>query len=209
MGVCVDHLWRKTMSDYAVINPATGETPQDLPDDHGRRARGGHRRRLQDVPGVGAIHERRGSHQARAQGRRAAFRAARGAGGDHRPRDGQAHGAGAGRGRLLRRHLRLLRRQRRRAVEGRADQAARRRGHGDHPPQLVRRAARHHAVELPDLSGRPVRRPEPGHREHRSPEARAAVPGDRRGPAGRSTTTPASPRAPTPTSTPPTTRRRR
>ena len=48
---------------------------------------------------------------------------------------------------------------------------------GVHPPQLARRAARHHALELPVLPGRPVRRPEPDHRQHDHPQARVAVPG--------------------------------
>ena len=68
------------------------------------------------------------------------------------------------------------------------------------------RAARHHAVELPVLPGRPVRRPEPRHRQHDPAQARAAVPGvggrDRADLPRRR----ASPRAPTSTSTRPTTR---
>ncbi len=123
----------------------------------------------------------RGAGCAGAPCRRAARGAARGAGRDHGARDGQADGAGARRGRLLRRHLRLLRRQRPGPDEGRADPSARRRGVGDHPPQLAGRDPRDHAVELPDLSGRPLRRARPDHREHGAPQARAAVPGNRRG----------------------------
>ena len=174
---------RSRMSDYAVINPATGETAKTYPtitddelqaaialayktyEEWGRTTSVGERAAL--VRRVGELHSR----------------AARGAGRDRRPRDGQADGAGAGRGRLLRRHLRLLRRQRRRPDEGRADQAARGRRHGGDPPQPPGRAARHHAVELPHLSGRPVRGPEPDHRQHGAAQARTAVPGDRRGPA--------------------------
>ena len=61
---------------------------------------------------------------------RAARRAARAARRHHRPRDGQAGRAGAGRARLLRRHLRVLRRQRAEAAGRRADRAARGRGLG-------------------------------------------------------------------------------
>ena len=72
--------------------------------------------------------------------------------------------------------LRVLRRQRGVAARGRADRARRRRGLGLRAPQLGRRAARHHAVELPLLPGGALRRPEPGDREHDPAQARAAVP---------------------------------
>ena len=60
--------------------------------------------------------------------------------------------------------------------QGRADPAARRRGLGGHPPLVARCAARRHAVELPVLPGRPLRRPEPHHRQHDPAEARRPVP---------------------------------
>ncbi len=50
------------------------------------------------------------------------------------------------------------------------------RGLGADPPQLGRRAAGHHAVELPVLPGRPVRRAEPDAGQHHPAQARAAVP---------------------------------
>ena len=124
---------------------------------------------------VGLV-ERGRSRGARPPSRRAASRAAPGARGDHRARDGQADRAGPRRGRLLRRHLRLLRRQRRGADGRRADQAARRRGVGGRAPELARRAARDHAVELPVLPGGAFRRAEPRDREHDRAQARAAVP---------------------------------
>ena len=64
------------------------------------------------------------------------------------------------------------------------DRAARRRRLGDHPPQPLRRPARDHAVELPLLPGGALRRPEPGDRQHDPAQARAAVPGVGRGDAG-------------------------
>ena len=172
------------MSDYAVINPATGEQVKTYPTITDDELDCGHRAGARDASGVAAIDDRRGARRAGAPRRRAAHRAARGAGGDHRPRDGQAHRAGAGRDRLLRRHLRLLCRQRAGPDEGRADQAAGRRGLRDHPPQLAGRDPRHHAVELPDLPGGALRRAQPDHRQHGAAEARAAVPRDGRGAAG-------------------------
>ena len=76
---------------------------------------------------------------------------------------------------------------------------------------LIRRspfgvAARDHALELPLLPGGPLRRAEPGDRQHDPAQARAAVPRIGRGDRSRSSTTPASPRAPTRTSTRPTSR---
>ena len=103
---------------------------------------------------------------------------------DHRPRDGQADRAGGRRGRVLRGDLRVLRRQRPEAARRRADRPARGRGLGVRAPQLVRPAARDHAVELPLLPGGPVRRPEPGDRQHDPAQARAAVPGVGRGDGG-------------------------
>ena len=58
-----------------------------------------------------------------------------------------------------------------------ADRPARRRGLGLHPPQPRRLAARDHALELPLLPGGALRRPEPGHGQHDPAQARAAVPG--------------------------------
>ena len=49
-------------------------------------------------------------------------------------------------------------------------------GLGAHPPQLDRRGARDHAVELPLLPGRALRRPEPRDRQHGAAQARPAVP---------------------------------
>ena len=95
---------------------------------------------------------------------------------DHPTRDGQAARPVPGRGRLQRGDLRVLRRQRREVPRRRAHRAARRRGLGADPAQLGRRAARDHAVELPLLPGRPVRRPEPDAGQHHRPQARTAVP---------------------------------
>ena len=88
----------------------------------------------------------------------------------------------------------------------RADRALGRRGLGVRAAQLDRRDPRDHALELPLLPGRPLRRPEPRRRQHDPAQARAAVPRVGRGARRRSTTTPASPRARTRTSTPRTSR---
>ena len=167
--------------------PGDRRDRQGLPDDHRRRAAGrrspGPTRRTASGRASTTV---AGARRARAPGRRAARRAPRGARRDHRARDGQADRAGARRGRLLRRHLRVLRRQRADADGRRADQAAGRRGLGDHPPQLLGRAARDHAVELPLLPGGALRRPEPGDRQHDPAQARAAVPRVGRGDRSRS-----------------------
>ena len=194
------------MSTYAVVNPATGETVKEYPeisDDELRAAIGRADEASRTWSGSSTVAER--AALVRKVGE-LHTRAAPGAGRDHRPRDGQADRAGARRGRLRRRHLRLLRRQRRGADGRRADRAARRRGHGGGPPQPLRRPARDHALELPLLPGGPLRRAEPGDRQHDPAQARAAVPGIGRGDRSRSSTTPASPRAPTRTSTRPTSR---
>ena len=83
-----------------------------------------------------------------------------------------------------------------------------RRGHRGHPPLADRRAARDHAVELPVLPGRALRRAEPRDRQHDHPEARLAVPRVRGRDRADATSMPASPRARTSTSTRPTSRRR-
>ena len=169
------------MIDYAVTNPATGEQIKTYPTITDAELEAAIGLAHQTHRELAAIDHRRRAREAGAPRRRAPQRAARAAGRDHRPRDGQAHGAGAGRDRLLRRHLRVLRGQRAGPDEGRADPAPRGRGLRDHPPQLAGRDPRDHAVELPDLPGRAVRRPGPDHRERRAPEARPAVPRDRRG----------------------------
>ena len=55
--------------------------------------------------------------------------------------------------------------------------ASRGRGLGADPARLGRRAARHHAVELPVLPGGAVRRAEPDAGQHHRAQARSAVPG--------------------------------
>ena len=57
-------------------------------------------------------------------------------------------------------------------------------GHRRRPAQCVRRAAGDHALELPVLPGRPVRGTQPRHGQPDHPQARPAVPGVGRGPAG-------------------------
>ena len=167
--------------EYAVTNPATGEklkTFETIGDDALKAAIG----RAHDAHrGWGRGTRRRGAGEGHRPRRRAAHRAPRRARGDHRARDGQADRAGARRGRLQRGDLPVLRRQRGGAAGRRADRAARRRGLGVHPAQLGRAPARDHAVELPLLPGGPLRRPEPGDRQHDPPQARAAVPGVGRG----------------------------
>ncbi len=165
------------MADYAVVNPATGETVKEYPtisDGDLKDAIGRAYTANQEWMPTTTVAERA---RADPQGRGAAHGQAPGAGRDHRPRDGQADRAGARRGRLLRGDLRVLRRQRREAARRRADRPAGGRRLGADPPQLVRRAARDHAVELPVLPGGAVRRTQPGDRQHDPAQARAAVPG--------------------------------
>ena len=194
------------MGKYAVINPATGETVKEYPE-------------ISDDELAAAIAAAEEAHRNWALktsvAERAAMvkkvaelphRAARGAGRDRRAGDGQADGAGPRRGRLLRRHLRLLRRQRRGVPQGRADQAAGGRRHGPHPPDVGRPAAGNHALELPLLPGGPLRGPESRRRQPDPAEAGAPVPRVGRGDPDRCTRTPASPRAPTRPSSPRTTR---
>ena len=126
---------RRAMSDYAVVNPATGETVKTYPtisDDELKDAIGRADAAHRDWGASTTVEERAALIAPR---RRAARRAARAARRDHRARDGQADRAGARRGRLQRRDLRVLRRQRGQAAGRRADRAARRRGLGVHPPQ--------------------------------------------------------------------------
>ena len=196
------------MSDYAVVNPATGETVQTYPTIGDDELTAADRAGATPLTAVVALVDgagARGSAPARRASSTAASAAARR---DHRPRDGQADRAGPGRGRLLRRHLRVLRRQRRVAARRRADRARRRRGLGLRAPQLGRRPARHHAVELPLLPGGALRRAEPGHRQHDPAQARARSAPSRRRRWRRSSSRPASRRTPTSTSTRPTSRSR-
>ena len=79
-------------------------------------------------------------------------------------------------------------------------------GLGGRAPQLVRRAARDHAVELPLLPGGALRRSEPGDRQHDPAQARARSARSRPRRWRRSSTRRASRRTPTSTSTRPTSR---
>ena len=172
--------WRKSKHERNRLRgrgPGDGRDRQDVRDDQRRRAEGRDRSRPRGAPGVGARHDGRGAGEDHRPRRRAARRAQAGARGDHRARDGQADRAGGRRGRVQRGDLPVLRRQRPGADEGRADRPARRRGLGVRPPLVGRAAARDHAVELPLLPGGPLRRPEPGGRQHDPAQARAAVPG--------------------------------
>ena len=161
---------------YAVTNPATGETVKTFPTITDAEL---------DAAIAAADEAYRSWSKSTTVEERAALvrrvggavpRAPPGARRDHRARDGQADRAGPRRGRFRRSHLRVLRRPLGRVPEGRADHTARRRGLGGHPPIVAGRAPRRHAVELPVLPGRPLRRPEPHHRQHDPAEARAAVP---------------------------------
>ena len=90
------------MSEYAVVNPATGETRRGVPGDLRRRTSKPRSPAPTGPPRVVADDVGRRARRAGAEGRRAAHRAPRGARRDHRARDGQADGPGARRGRLLR-----------------------------------------------------------------------------------------------------------
>ena len=73
-------------------------------------------------------------------------------------------------------------------------------GRGDRRERAGRRHPGHRAVELPALPGRPGGRPEPGARQRDPAQARRAQPADRRWRSRSASTTPACPRASTPTS---------
>ena len=161
--------------------PGNRRDGQGVSGDLRRGPRGGDRRGRRSPPQLGADDLGRRARRAGQEGRRVPQRAPRGAGRDHRARDGQADGAGAGRGRLLRRHLRLLRRPRGGTARRRADRAAGRRRHGPGPQVVGWAPAGDHAVELPLLPGGPLRRPEPRGRQHDPAEAGASVPGVGRG----------------------------
>ena len=157
---------------------------RDVRDDHRRPARRRHRQGRRRPSGVGPLLHRGRPRRAAPRRGQAPCRPARLAGPDHRSRDGQADRAGARRGRLLRRDLRLLRRQRRGAAGRRADRRAGGRRLGALEAQLARRAPGDHAVELPLLPGGSLRGPQPGHRQHDPAQARAPVPRVGRGPRG-------------------------
>ena len=161
------------------------EVPGSESGDRSARARvpDRHRRRDQRDPRAGRARlrvvaaqpeGRAGRHPA--PGGPAVRRPGRRAGRDHHPGDGQDDRRGPGRAGVHRRHLPVLRRPRAGAAQGRAA-GLEHAGHGLGPEVLDRRAAGHHAVELPVLPGRPVRRPEPDDREHHRSEACTAVPG--------------------------------
>ena len=126
------------MGKYAVINPATGETVKEYPEISDEELSGGDRGGDGRPPELGAEDLGLRAGRAGQEGGRASLRAAGDAGRDHRAGDGQADGAGPRRGGLLRRHLRLLRRQRGGVPQGRADQAAGGRGHRPDPADVGR-----------------------------------------------------------------------
>ena len=164
------------MSQYAVINPATGETVKEYPtisDDD-----------LRDAIGRAAAAMRDWSATTTVEDRAALVRRVGELHAEQRDRlaeiivreMGKPVEQALGELDFTRRDLRVLRRQRAQAAGRRADRAARRRRLGVHPPQPLRRPARDHAVELPLLPGGALRGPEPVHRQHDPAQARAAVP---------------------------------
>ena len=87
---------RNAMADYEVVNPATGETVREYPtitDDELRDAIGRADRAHADWAASSTVQDRAATDPS---GRGDSQRAARGAGGDHRSRDGQAGPPGAG-----------------------------------------------------------------------------------------------------------------
>ena len=162
------------MSDYAVVNPATGQTLATYPTTTDAELETAIASADGDVPLL-ARGPRARAGGANPPGRRAPPRAAGRARGDHRARDGQAPGRGAGRGGLRRRHHGVLRRQRR-EDHGRPADRHPGRGHRRHPPLAAGGAPGDHAVELPLLPGGAFRGPEPRGRQHDPPQARPAVP---------------------------------
>ena len=161
---------------YAVVDPSTGDLVKEYPTATDEQIEQAIAAATQGTPRLVARIDGRRPRRTDPQGRRAA-RAAQGrTRQDHQPRDGQADRPVRGRGRLQRGDLRVLRRQRREVPRRRADRPRRGRRFGADPAQLGRRAARHHAVELPVLPGRPVRGTEPDAGQHHPAQARAPVP---------------------------------
>ena len=162
--------------EYKVVNPATGAGRERVPDCHRRGDRRSDRAIGRGVPVLehdAGRRARRGAPPGRRPLRRAHHRA-RGA---HHPRDGQDHGRGRRRDRVRRRHLPLLRRPRARRCSPTSRSRRPTGGNAIVRKSADRPAARDHAVELPLLPGRPVRRPEPDGRQHDPAQARPAVPG--------------------------------
>ena len=93
--------------------------------------------------------------------------------------------------------------------QGRADRAARRRGHGADPALVGRAPGGDHALELPLLPGGPLRRTEPRRRQPDPAEAGAPVPRVGRGDPEDARRRRLPRRAPTRRSSPRTTRSRR
>ena len=143
------------MSAVVTLNPATGERLAEYPAFSDAEVDAALDRAGAAQARLGGAAVRRSRRRA-APGGRGAARRGRGARPAGHPRDGQAAGRGAGRGREVRDRVRLLRRAR--------GGLPRRRAGGDlGRPQLDRlragrRRARRHAVELPALAGAPVRR---------------------------------------------------
>ena len=176
----------RAMSDVRRRQSGDGRDPQDVRDDHRRRAQGRDRAGARRARRMGPRHDRRGAR------RRSSARVAelhnerqRGARRDHRARDGQADRAGASaRSSSARRststtpttRAKLMADEPIELLEGDGSAFIRR--------SSVGAAARDHAVELPLLPGGPLRRPEPGDRQHDPAQARAAVPGVGRGDGG-------------------------
>ena len=168
------------MSMYAVVNPATGEKLEEYPEISDDQLDAAIARAWEAREALASLSVGRARREDQAR-RRAPPRATRDACRNRGEGDGQADGAGPRRGRLLRRHLRVLRRPRGGLPQGRADRAACGRGHGGDPPLGDGAAARNHALELPLLPGGPLRGTEPDRRQPDPAEAGAPVPGVGRG----------------------------
>ena len=171
------------MSTYAVVNPATGEAIKEYPGDQRRRSA-----RARSTRADAAAHAR-GRRRSTVAERAALIRTV---GELHTERReelaeiivremGKPIEQAARRGRLLRRDSttstpttprRCWPTSRSSCSTARARRSC---------AAAPRRAAGDHALELPLLPGGPLRRPEPGDRQHDPAQARAAVPGVRGG----------------------------
>ncbi len=160
---------------YQVVNPATGKLESEYPtatdaeiSDVLARAERGYAS-WRRTPKAERAEILRRVAQLYARPRRRAGR-------DHHPGDGQDDRGGPGRAAVRRGIYRYYADNGAGAAQGRAA-GLEHAGHGLGAQVPDRRAARHHAVELPVLPGRPVRGAEPDDRQHHRAQARAAVPG--------------------------------
>ena len=194
------------MSDYQVVNPATGEVEKEFPTATDAEIQDA-LARSHAAYGAWRTTEQGRAHEDAAPRRRPVRRARRRAGRDHRPRDGQA--ARARRKGELQLVASIYRYYADQGPDLLADTPLNPAMGGERagPQGAGRPAARDHAVELPVLPGGPVRGAQPDDRQHDHAQARPAVPGVGARDGADLPRRRACPPTPTSTSSPPTTRR--